>query len=230
LELTYEVELLLDSLVYDSHTRIDDAMKLFRDYGILARNLIELGALACAVDERFAKIYARPIVSLAKVVAFYLHRSLDKGPVRVSNWELELTKPQIICMFSLFVILKADRLSDFLDAANDAHCAIMVYSRIMEIAQSTKRKLDPSTFTSDLVRELEMPKRSSKPVSTISNAPSDSKTTNGDNSVSAVKRQHLRAYTLWYAGHGLLDICIKLRSNKNPLREITAMCVNLRAN
>ena len=47
----------------------DDGMKLFRDYGILASNLVELGALACQVDKNFASTFKRPIVSLAKVVS-----------------------------------------------------------------------------------------------------------------------------------------------------------------
>ena len=75
-----------------------DGMKLFRDYGIIARNLVELGALACAADARFAEIFKRPIVALAKVVAYYLRRTLDKGPVRISAWErIPLTQEQMTC-------------------------------------------------------------------------------------------------------------------------------------
>ncbi|KAI0040605.1 hypothetical protein FA95DRAFT_1611668 [Auriscalpium vulgare] len=33
----------------------------------------------------------------------------------------------------------------------------------------------------------------------------------------------MRAYTLWRAGHGLLDICVRLRSAANPLQESTVI-------
>ncbi|KAI0040604.1 ribonuclease H-like protein [Auriscalpium vulgare] len=75
----------------------NDGMKLYRDYGILAANLVELGALAGAADTRFAAVYNRRIVSLAKVVAFYLRRALDKGPVRTSDWSAALSKEQMTC-------------------------------------------------------------------------------------------------------------------------------------
>ena len=74
-------------------------MKLFRDYGILASNLVELGAFACQVDESFASIFNRPIVSLVKVVSFCLHRTLDKGPARTSDWSKDLTRAQMKCTY-----------------------------------------------------------------------------------------------------------------------------------
>ncbi len=79
-------------------------MKLYRDFGILASNLVELGGVARQADERFEDAYKRSIVSLAKVVAFYLHRALEKGPVRISNWEEELSREQMECQspFALF--------------------------------------------------------------------------------------------------------------------------------
>jgi hypothetical protein len=75
----------------------DDGMKLFRDYGILASNLVELGALACQVDKSFSSTFKRPIVSLAKVVSYYLQKTLDKGPVRTSDWSKDLTREQMKC-------------------------------------------------------------------------------------------------------------------------------------
>jgi len=74
-------------------------MKLFRDYGILASNLVELGAFACQIDKGFASTFKRPIVSLAKVVSYCLHKTLDKGPVRMSDWSKNLTRAQMKCMF-----------------------------------------------------------------------------------------------------------------------------------
>lgn len=77
---------------------IDDGQKLFRDYGILARNLVELGAVARQVDPSFAKAHKRSIVSLAKVVETYTQKTLSKGPVRTSNWETKpLSESQKFC-------------------------------------------------------------------------------------------------------------------------------------
>ncbi len=74
-------------------------MKLFRDYGILASNLVELGALACQVDESFASTFNRPIVALAKVVSYCLHKTLDKGAERRSDWSKDLTRAQMKCTY-----------------------------------------------------------------------------------------------------------------------------------
>jgi hypothetical protein len=79
----------------------DDGMKLFRDYGILASNLIELGALGCQVDGSFQSTFKRPIVALAKVVSFCLRKTLDKGPVRTSDWSKDLTRNQMKCTYSV---------------------------------------------------------------------------------------------------------------------------------
>lgn len=45
----------------------DDGEKLFSDYGILPKNLVELGALALTVDPNAAKDGLRKITSLQKV-------------------------------------------------------------------------------------------------------------------------------------------------------------------
>ena len=74
-------------------------MKLFRDYGILSSNLVELGALACQVDADFESAFRRPIVALAKVVSYCLHKTLDKGPVRTSDWSKDLTREQMKCTY-----------------------------------------------------------------------------------------------------------------------------------
>ena len=87
-------------------TPIGDGVKLYRDYGVVAANLVELGTLARQADQRFLDAFKRPMVSLAKCVAFYQHRTLDKGPVRTSNWEAELSCQQIECtpLRFLFVV------------------------------------------------------------------------------------------------------------------------------
>ena len=91
----------------------DDGMKLFRDYAILASNLVELGALACQVDKSFASTFKRPIVSLAKVVSYYLQKTLDKGPVRTSDWSKDLTREQMKCkVFRQRQLNRGDHLMD----------------------------------------------------------------------------------------------------------------------
>ena len=35
---------------------------------------------------------------------------------------------------------------------------------------------------------------------------------------------HRQAYTLWHEGHGLLDICIRMRDQANPQSETVVMC------
>ena len=80
----------------------DDGEKLYRDYGILASNLVELGAFAHRADATFARKYTRSIVALAKVVAHYTGKTLDKGKVRSSNWEaVPLSGEQITCGFDV---------------------------------------------------------------------------------------------------------------------------------
>lgn len=93
----------------------DDGKKLFRDYGILAKNLIELGSLALVVDP--APVAKRKIVSLAKVssaissqlaldlvgdelVEHYCQKTLLKGAERTSDWEKPLSMKQRECMSS----------------------------------------------------------------------------------------------------------------------------------
>lgn len=77
---------------------LDDAMKLYRDFGILSRRCAELGAMAHQADENFKKSYKRNIVSLQKIVDMYLSKHLAKPPVRTSNWEASpLTREQVEC-------------------------------------------------------------------------------------------------------------------------------------
>ena len=78
----------------------DDGQKLFNDYGILARNLVELGAMARQADPAFSKVYKCNIVSLARVVEMYTQKTLAKGKVRTSNWEkTPLSEEQKFCKY-----------------------------------------------------------------------------------------------------------------------------------
>lgn len=78
----------------------DDGEKLYHDYGILARGLVELAGAAREADTVFATTYRRPMVALAKMVEFYERKLLPKDTVRISDWERNPLDPaQIECSF-----------------------------------------------------------------------------------------------------------------------------------
>ena len=91
----------------------------------------------------------------------------------------------------------------------------MVYKKVMAIARAKKRPLTPSEYTSDLAEELEP----------VAQPKADTRTRSlpGQSASSNAQRRHLKAYELWSAGHGLLDICIRMRTKENPMREATVM-------
>lgn len=76
-----------------------DGEKLYHDYGILARCLVELAGAARDADAVFAATYRRPMVALAKMVDFYERKCLPKDTVRTSDWERNPLDPeQIECL------------------------------------------------------------------------------------------------------------------------------------
>ncbi|KAG6867327.1 hypothetical protein C0993_004333 [Termitomyces sp. T159_Od127] len=113
-----------------------DGKKLFRDYGVLAKNLLELAALAVAWDP--AHTIKRKITSLAKLTETYCGKALGKGAERTSNWEVpELSELQKHCNILLtrhgFFVLTCRAL----DAANDVHCSMEIYKRLRSLAAPT---------------------------------------------------------------------------------------------
>jgi len=117
---------------------LNDGKKLFRDHGVVAQNLVELGALALLADPVGSQERSkskRKIVSLVKLVQWYLGMEVDKGKERVGNWESNLDAKQI----------------DY--AANDVHSSMALYQKLCSIAQlSTITLTDKkSAFTSDVV-------------------------------------------------------------------------------
>ncbi|KLO15508.1 hypothetical protein SCHPADRAFT_927119 [Schizopora paradoxa] len=73
------------------------------------------------------------MIALATITAMYTGRSLNKGPVRSSNWERDpLTEEQLEY------------------AANDAHCAFIIYERLMNLARENKVTLDAEKYTQDV--------------------------------------------------------------------------------
>jgi len=80
-----------------------DGEKLYHDYGILARSLVELAGAARDADSVFAASYRRPMVALAKMVEFYERKHLPKDTVRTSDWERDPLDPeQIECLSCWF--------------------------------------------------------------------------------------------------------------------------------
>jgi len=116
---------------------LKDGNKLFRDYGIAAQNLVELGGLALVADPVGSQERSkskRKIVSLVKLVQWYCRMEVEKGDERTSNWELKLCERQV----------------DY--AANDVHSSMIVYQKLCSIAQLNSITLTDkkSAFTSDV--------------------------------------------------------------------------------
>ena len=73
-----------------------DGQKLFRDYNVQATNLVDLAEMARQADTDASQHR----VALSFLVGKYLKRNLEKGPVRMSNWEAMLNPGQIRCAFA----------------------------------------------------------------------------------------------------------------------------------
>ncbi|KIM92426.1 hypothetical protein PILCRDRAFT_810481 [Piloderma croceum F 1598] len=198
----------------------NDGAKLFRDFGIRAHNLVELGALAKHVDPSFAAVHTtRLIVSLAKVVAYYVGKTLKKGTERVGNWEAQLEGNMI----------------DY--AANDTHCAVIVYKKLRSIIDKHDITLSPAAYTSN-VTGLPTPA-----LSTITNkstinafgAPTNDASSEAalvspvpETSMTSVpskrpRSQHLRAYRMWRDSKPLGTMCAELTTRGHPLKETTVI-------
>ncbi|RDB28236.1 Werner Syndrome-like exonuclease [Hypsizygus marmoreus] len=189
---------------------LSDGKKLFRDHGILAKNLVELGAVARVADPMGAK-WKRKIVSLAKLVEQYCGKILEKGHERTGNWEGDLGERQLEY------------------AANDVHSSIMIYTRLLEIAKERAIILgDSSTIFSSNVEVL----AEASPVSRSSST-STSSTVTGTETQTAdslefptdianipfdnvapppqMRPQHLRAYRYWHEkGMSVEAMCVAL--------------------
>ncbi|EPQ51973.1 ribonuclease H-like protein [Gloeophyllum trabeum ATCC 11539] len=196
----------------------NDGKKLYRDFGIRASALLELGALAGTADPDFKQTYNRRIVALAKVVAMYEKKTLAKGDVRTSDWEAELDAEQ----------------QEY--AASDAHCALMVYKRMMKIAEVQRLTVDPFELTTSVVA-THVPPPVSRTTSTASTGTFSSTTTDPPSVLTGdgvppqpMSPQWMRAYNLWHHKQmPLSGICARLRSPENPLKESTVISYVIRA-
>lgn len=83
---------------------LDDVEKLYRDYGVITRNCVELAYLARTVDNpRWNGAY-RSGLGLNTLCEAYQESSLQKGKITRSNWELLLTEAQQHCELSLSIL------------------------------------------------------------------------------------------------------------------------------
>jgi hypothetical protein len=91
----------------------------------------------------------------------------------------------------------------------------MVYRSLMKTARSSRIRLMPERYTADLAAELGR-RDDDECASTLSwggRGPPP---------------PHVHAYRLWRQGHGLLDICIRMRDKTNPENETVVMYVHIR--
>ncbi|KAI6025991.1 ribonuclease H-like domain-containing protein, partial [Pisolithus marmoratus] len=174
-----------------------DGEKLYRDFGICACSLVELGALAAKADEKFRGMYNREVVSLAKMVSLYLGKTLVKNSTRTSNWEAKLTT----------------KMADY--AANDCHCVVMVYNKLVEKAVLEGKHLemliysydiDPCTIKLGVEPTLE---KSRSTGSSVAMPPSFR-----DYCIpEPASPQYLHAYRMWYNRKMPLDrMCFELKA------------------
>jgi hypothetical protein len=92
----------------------------------------------------------------------------------------------------------------------------------MKTAHSYKIQLTPERYTADLTGELRGRGNDG--------LPAISRTSHHKKAAAPLKGgepPHRQAYTLWRQGHGLLDICIRMRGPANPQSETVVMCVRV---
>ncbi|KAF8624705.1 hypothetical protein AX17_007036 [Amanita inopinata Kibby_2008] len=201
---------------------LNDGNKLFKDYGIFAKNLVELGAVVHLADPEGGNLLAgtrqryKNIIALAKLVEYYCGKVLDKCKAqRMGNWEAELDQLQV----------------DY--AANDAHCGLKIYEQLLQLAQQNGIVLSderikercsssvPSPYP--LLRNappeaLSVPDISMQavsdsldPIQSHSSAPSVASSQTGQSGVANMRPQYLRAYRFWYErGMDLDKMCVEL--------------------
>ncbi|EJD52028.1 ribonuclease H-like protein [Auricularia subglabra TFB-10046 SS5] len=216
-----------------------DGQKLLRDYGVLGQNLVDLGEMSKQAD----KGGHSGRTALSALVGKYLKHHLEKGPVRMSDWERYLTQDQIRY------------------AANDAFCGLELYNVFLKMAKDKKVTLKPGPYTftvkapqrladvTGTVAPARQPHQTqarrlfesrsitfetasvqdeNSPVPSSSTSTCTSTSTSVTTSTTAkqsyVRPSHLRAYQLWRETNmGLDALCGALRSPINPLARTTVI-------
>ncbi|KAJ7284735.1 ribonuclease H-like protein, partial [Mycena rebaudengoi] len=200
---------------------LNDAKKLFRDYGVMMANVVELGALARQADpsSRDAAVWGpgNKKVALAKLVERYLHKKLSKDDdVRISNWE----DP------------KLEQRQAMLDyAANDAYCGLQVYNHLIALAKANAITLDATKFT-DRVHYpclvAPAPDPAPPPPATSPLPPVPVMHFITEMEVAGLRPQHLRAYRYWHLGKRDIDnmckeLCLKSTTSAGVLARSTVI-------
>lgn len=115
------------------------------------------------------------MLNLAVVTAMYTGCTLSKGPVRVSNWEarpLGEAQLECMCLLSYFRQVEAKlRLMVDVDAANDAHCAVTAYHRLLDMAAQAHIRPDPSKYTKGVTKPTPLGVSSAKRAPVITSIP-----------------------------------------------------------
>ncbi|PAV17852.1 ribonuclease H [Pyrrhoderma noxium] len=176
----------------------NDANKLEKDYGICMKGYVELNALARKADPEFSKEAKLKINSLKTVAEMYTKYKLDKGGFYTEDWEAETISKKALEY-----------------AANDAHVSLIIYERLLEIAESSGIDLESIkneyTYGCDPVtnnKSIDLPKHVRFVI-----PPPDVQH----------HRWHLRAYEEWHNGNLTIpEICIHLRPG-NPLKPATVL-------
>ena len=95
----------------------------------------------------------------------------------------------------------------FKDAANDAHCAVIVYNKLRSIVDEHGITPSPAAYTSS-----------------VTGLPTPAPSTLAPSVSDGMRSQHLRAYHMWHRDSRPLSImCADLTSRGHPLKESTVM-------
>lgn len=129
-----------------------------------------------------------------------------KSKERTSNWEADLN----------------DKMVHY--AANDAHAALMVYLKLLDLAKASNKELDPTRYTSS-VHPPSLRAGTAKVIA--SPMPPESNAPNFPSLAPAPPRpQYMRAYNLWHHQNTPLDkMCdiLKTGGRVEPLKESTVI-------
>ncbi|KAL1709103.1 hypothetical protein EV121DRAFT_195731 [Schizophyllum commune] len=112
-----------------------DAQKLYRDRGISMSNVVDLGLMTRSTDNANWKGPYNSPIGLARLIALYEKRELRKGRISRSNWEK---------------VPLSDEQKQY--AANDAHCAWLLYARLRTLITTMAKPPKPVCYTFDAVR------------------------------------------------------------------------------
>ncbi|KAJ7117286.1 hypothetical protein C8R46DRAFT_1152442 [Mycena filopes] len=182
---------------------LNDAKKLFTNYGVMLRGLVELGALARQADPACAesKIWGngKKIVALAKLVERYLQKKLLKeADVRLSNWEnpaLEKQQAMLECLSRRFPM-----------RSNDVYCGLEA------LATTNGALLDAEKYTGEVYHPVlgrDYPRLTPQQIAALPPVPMIILTPAME--AAGMLGQFLRAYRHWRLGSRDIDtMCVEL--------------------